>query len=138
MKPKLRVVLDTNIYISAIIFGGNPRKCLDLARAYEYELIISKSIYLELAEKLQSKFLWEVEDIKQVIFGLSKFSTVISPKIQIDKIIGDPKDNRILECAIEVEADYIVSGDKKHLISLKKFRQIPIISATKLLEILYK
>ena len=79
MKPKLKVVFDTNVYISALLFGGNPRQCLELARALEIELVCSKAIYLELAEKLQSKFFWEVGAIKELIIGLSKFSTIVLP-----------------------------------------------------------
>lgn len=135
MQPKLKVVFDTNIYISALLFGGNPRQCLELAKAGEVELLSSRAIYLELADKLQNKFLWEIDDIKELVIGLSKISMIVSPGIKIDKIKGDPRDNRILECALHAKADYIVTGDKKHLLSLKKFRKIPIISAREFMEI---
>ena len=139
MKPKhFKVVFDTNIYISAILFGGNPRQCLELAREKSFELFSSKAILLELSQKLQGKFHWRKEEVKETIEGILVFAKPVIPKAKVNIIKDAPKDNRILECALEVEADYIVSGDKKHLLSLGKFQNIPIISAKQLLEILYK
>lgn len=138
MKAKLRVVFDTNIFISAVIFGGNPRQCLELAREGKIRLFCSKSILLELAKKLKEKFLWEDEDIKEVILGISEFAQIVEPKIKIDIIKQDPPDNRILEAALEAKVDYIISGDKKHLLSLKKFESIPIISANEFLKMFYE
>lgn len=129
MKPKIKAVFDTNIYISAILFGGNPRTCLELARAREIELFVSRPILLELAQKLQDKFLWSRQEIEEVIEGLVIFVKIVSPRAQITTIKEEPKDNRILECALEAAADYIISGDKKHLLSLEKFKGIPIISS---------
>lgn len=138
MKPKRKVVFDTNIYLSAILFGGNPRMCLELARFGEIELFISRAILLEMAQKLQEKFLWSEEEIKEMVEGLVMFTNIISPKKQINTIKAEPKDNRILECALEAGADYIISRDKKHLLSLKKFKGIPIISAADFLEVFYQ
>ena len=137
MKPKLRVVFDTNIYISAIIFGGNPRQCLELGRTFEIELFCSKAILLELAEKLQNKFKWSGAEVMEIIGGLSRFVHIFNPQITIDLIKNDPSDNRILEAASEIKADYMVSGDKKHLLSLTNFQDIPIRSAKQFLEIYY-
>lgn len=136
MKTK-SVVFDTNIFISAIIFGGNPRRCLELARNGEVELFSSRAILLELAEKLREKFLWDETEIREVIEGLLIFGRVVSPEKKVKKA-KDEDDNRILECALEAKADFIVSGDKKHLLSLEKFEGIPIISARQFLDIFYE
>jgi len=138
MKSKLKVAFDTNIFISAIIFGGNPRQCLELARSGKFGLFSSRSILLELAIKLREKFHWREDDVKDIIEGLSAFTKIVSPVKKINLIKEDPKDNQILECARETKANYIVSGDKKHLLSLGKFQDIPIISAKQFLDILYK
>lgn len=138
MKAKLKAVFDTNIFISAIIFGGNPRQCLELARKEQIRLFVSKSILLELAKKLKEKFLWPDSDIKEVILGISEIAQIVEPKEKANTIKQDPPDNRILECAKEAKADYIISGDKKHLLSLKKFAGIPIISANEFLKIFYE
>lgn len=136
MKP-LKVVFDTNIYVSAIIFGGNPRQCLEFARSREVELFVSRPILLELMEKLREKFLWQEDDVEEVIEGLSVFATVVTPKKRLTLIKEDPEDNTILECGLEANADYIVSGDKKHLLSIGTFRNIPIVSAKQFLDTFY-
>ena len=138
MKVKLKVVFDTNIFISAIIFGGNPRQCLELAREDKIRLFISKPILFELAKKLKMKFLWQDLDIKEVIIGISEFAQIVVPTVKINLIKQDLPDNRILECAKEAQVDYIISGDKKHLLSLKFFESIPIISASEFLKIFYE
>ena len=137
MQAKPSVVFDTNIYISAIIFGGNPRQCLELARSGEIELIVSKAIYLELVRNLRDKFDWFEEDIADVISGISGFTKIVTPKNKLEMIVAHPEDNMILEAALEAKVDYIISGDKKHLLSLKKFKGIPIISAKEFLDIFY-
>lgn len=138
MKAKLKVVFDTNIFISATIFGGNPRQCLELVRESQIQLVTSKAILLEFAKKLKEKFLWPDSDIKEVILGISEFAQIVVPKEIIQIIKHDLPDNRILECAKESKADYIISGDKKHLLSLKKFEGIPVISASEFLKIFYE
>lgn len=137
MKPRPKVVFDTNVFISAIIFGGNPRQCLELARSGKVGLFSSRAILLELAKILQGKFLWDEEEVKEVIEGV-RFAHLVYPKQRINVIKRDPPDNRILECAKEAGADFIISGDKKHLLSLEKFENIPIISSKQLLDIFYK
>lgn len=137
MQAKAAVAFDTNIYISAIIFGGNPRQCLELARSGEIELIVSKAVYLELAEKLRDKFDWPEEDIAEVVTGISGFAKIATPRKKVALIKADPDDNMILEIALETKIDYIISEDKKHLLSLKKFEGVPIISAKEFLDIFY-
>ena len=138
MRSKLKTVFDTNIYISAIIFSGVPENCLDVAINDEIELYTTRAILLELANKLTTKFLHTEEDVVDILEGFSKFVKIIEPKVKVDKIKIDPQDNKILEAALEAKADYIVSGDKKHLLSLGNFRNIPIISAKQFLDIFYK
>lgn len=124
-----KVVFDTNIYISAIIFGGNPRVCLEMARAGEIRLFTSKVLLLELAKKLKGKFDWTDEGVKEVIVGISKFAEIVEPKDEVDLIKKDLSDNRVLEVAKEIKGDFIISGDKKHILPLKKFEGTKIISA---------
>lgn len=138
MKPRIKVVFDTNIFISAIIFGGNPRRCLELARIKEIELVTSSAILLEVARKLGEKFSWNESEIGDAIESLSVFIKIVSPQKRIYKIKQDYADNRILEAALEANADYIVSGDKKHLLSIKSFKGIPIVGATQFLQFFFK
>lgn len=138
MKQKVKVVFDANIYLSAIIFGGNPRQCLELARNRDIELFTSYTIFLEVARNLQNKFGWSAGEVKEVIKGIDGFAILVSPKDMIRVIRTHPQDNKILEAAQEAKADYIISGDKKHLLSLKKFKNIKIISAKDFLDLYYE
>lgn len=133
MKSNPRVVFDTNIYISALVFGGNPNRCLDLAKEHTITLFVSHAILLELGTKLYEKFSYTSEEVKRTFRNIGRYATIVIPKSRLS-LISDEPDNRILECAKEANADYIVSGDKKHLLSLKKFEGIPILSATAFLQ----
>lgn len=137
MKPKLKVVFDTNIYISAIIYGGNPRTCLDLSRERKVKLYTSRPILFELSQKLKNKFKWEDEAIVDVIEGLSKFTRVIETQRKISIIKKDPSDNKILECAQKIKANYIISGDTKHILPLKKFQNTKIVNTREFLDFYY-
>lgn len=129
-----KVVFDTNIFISAILFGGGPRQVLELAREGKIQLVTSKAILLELSEKLHEKFEWSQEEIEEVISGIGMFANVVAPKTKVARIKADPDDNRILECAKVAQADYIISGDKRHILPLKRFGKTKIVSLREFLE----
>lgn len=124
----ISIVCDTNILISAIIYGGNPERIIFAAKKGELSLFISPAILLELSRILHVKFGWQEYQIREAISYLGNLSTVIKPTKRITLIRTDTSDNRILECALAARADYIVSGDKRHLLPIKKFRNIPIVS----------
>src|SRR3989344_3266179 len=115
-----KVVLDTNVLISALIFGGKPKKILINSKEKKVKAFISAPILLELAKKLDSKFSWKEERIKETVGILPKFMTVIYPAARLNLVKKDPSDNKILECAFEAKANYIVTGDK-HLLEIKEF-----------------
>lgn len=125
-KPK--VVLDTNIYLSAIIFGGNPRKLLFLAIQNKIVLYSSAEILLEIAQKLKTKFHWSAEKINFTVKSIGQLAALVSPKEKLKIIKKDPSDNKILEAAVVAKADFIISGDN-HLLKLKKYKGIKIIQA---------
>lgn len=135
----MRVVFDTNIFISAIIFGGNPRTCLELAREGKINLFVNKALLLEFFRKLKDKFGWGDQAIAEVIEGIGKFAEIVhTPQTKISVIVADPTDNVVLECAVAAEADFIVSGDKKHILPLKKFNSIVIVNAKEFLDRYYR
>jgi putative PIN family toxin of toxin-antitoxin system len=125
-----RVVFDTNILLSAFIFGGNPEKLFELARAKKIQLLTSSSILAEFATRLKDKFLWDDADIAEAIKTIGYSSELIKPTQRLTVLDDDP-DNRVLECALEGKADLVVSGDK-HLLSLKEFEKIPVLKAADL------
>lgn len=135
MKP--RVVLDTNIFISAILYGGNPLKILDPAISESVEVYISLSLLVELRRVLKEKFILSSFEIDLVTDEIKDFAKIIEPKVKLKVIKEDPSDDRVLECAIKASADFIVSGDK-HLLELGEFRKIKIVSPSQFLTIVGK
>lgn len=130
----LRVTADSNIYISALNFGGIPDQLLDLARAGAIQLAISGPILEEISRVLRSKFQWAEDAIVQVQEQISSFAETVNPEEHIEVVTDDPTDNRILECAIAARSEYIVTGDK-HLLRLGQFAATRIVNPAKFLEI---
>jgi len=121
----LKVVFDTNVYISA--FTSPYSKAEDaylLAVRGKIELYTSVSILTELARKLREKFQWDDSKVKSALKHISNVATVLKPAINI-ALLQDEADNRILECAKASNANLIVTGDN-HLLSLKQFEGIGI------------
>jgi len=124
---KPRVVLDTNIYLSGIIFGGNCRHILDLAIEGKIIAISSLGILLEISQKLEKKFKWNKEKILRTIKTIGQTAEIVYPKIKLKIVKADKNDNKILEAGIEGNADYLVSGDK-HLLNIKDYGGMEILS----------
>ena len=132
----MRVVADTNVLISGIFWDGNESDVLKRFKTEDIMNLISPDIVEEFEGVLsRRKFELTEEEIDSAIGEVLSFSKVIRPKIELNVIKQDPSDNRILECAIYGKADYIVSGDK-HLLDLKEFKGISIVTAMELLKIL--
>jgi putative PIN family toxin of toxin-antitoxin system len=130
----LKVVLDTNVLISAILFGGKPRQILEKAIRGEIRLCLSEPILEELKGVLQrSKFDYSPEMIQVILTELTGVSDFVNPSESISVVSEDPEDNRILECAVEAEANYIVTGDF-HLLKLSRYRNIEVVNAVAFLE----
>jgi len=129
----LRVVIDTNVVVSALNFGGNPKAVLELARKNHFQNITSPFILNEVEKVLTQKFGWQMEATRKVISDFQKASCVVDPPGTLD-VINYPPDNRILECALAGGADYLVSGDH-HLTDLKNFEKIKIVTPTEFLAI---
>ena len=126
-KP-FRVVLDTNVYYSALHTPGSRLEALIEAgvQARKYRLIASPFIAHELYEKLQEEFLWEEARALVVIKKIVRAADFVNPKTVPAVIADDPDDNHVLACAVEGNADLIVSGDR-HLLMLKEYEGIPIV-----------
>jgi len=123
-----RIVLDTNVLISAILFGGKPRRVLDLVISGSVDCTLSTGILDELKDVLQRpRFGFSADVCFHIIEELHGACDIISPSVSVDVIRSDPDDNRILECAVEAQAHFIVSGDP-HLLDLGKFEKIRILS----------
>jgi len=125
-KSDLKIVFDTNIYISAFLKSGFSRELYNLVLEGKIELFISQEILLELKKKLKEKFKVKEVDIKLFISVIYQVAKVVLPSRKLKIVKADPKDNIVLECAFAAKANLIVSLDK-HLIKLKRFQKIGII-----------
>jgi putative PIN family toxin of toxin-antitoxin system len=132
MTPLL--VLDSNVYISAILFGGKPRLIVQAALAGKIRLAISASILEEIEGVLSGKkFKFPEAPAREIVGEISNLAETFAPVEKVSRIKEDPDDNHILECALAASASAIVSGDS-HLLALESFRGIPILNPGECLE----
>lgn len=130
----MKLVFDTNIFISAIVIPhSQAEKAILKVIEVEDTLIISKAIIGEVLSVLSTKFQRDREAISHLALYLSKFCHVVNPTKQIH-IFKDAPDNRILECALSGKADAIVTGDKE-MLKLKEYEGVKIISLKEYLEL---
>ena len=125
----MRVVLGDNVIVSGLNFPGNERLVLELALRGRFELCLSPFILEEVDGVLTRKFGWSEERSSQAVRTLQDAATIIEPRQRAPVISGHPADNRILECAMEAEADYLVTGDRRHLLPLKERLGARILNA---------
>lgn len=129
-----RIVIDTNVYISAIFWGGKPREVLELGRNGRISIFTSSEIQAEIEMKLKTKFRIEENEVAQILLDYAMFTMPIKPLHRIAIIEADPDDDKFMECALAARAGYIVSGDK-HLLNLKNYQGIQIKKPAEFLEI---
>ncbi len=129
----MRVVLDSNVVISGLNFPGNERTVLDLARRKRFDLFLSPFILQEVGGVLVRKFGWDGERVTQALAMLRDAATVIEPPRGPDVLQDNPADNRVLDCAVASSADYLVTGDRRHLLPLGEHEGIAIVNAPQFL-----
>ena len=129
----MRVVLDTNVIISGLNFPGNERLVLDLALRGRFELYVSVFILEEAAGVLVRKFKWSGE---RALRALGDAASMVEHRQLPEVIEGGHADNRILECAVEASADYLVTGDRCHLPPLEECQGTMILNAPRFLSCL--
>ena len=132
----MRVVLDTNVIISALNFPGNERLVLELALRGRFEFYLSRFILEEAAGVLVRKFGWDEERAAQAIRVIENAAIVSEPLRLPDVIEGGHPDNRVLECAVAARADYLVTGDRQHLLPIGEHQGTRIINAPRFLSAL--
>ena len=128
----MRVVLDANVLVSAVISRqGNPGRILDLWEKDAFDLVVSPQIIKETERvihypKIQKKYHLPEEHVEKFLGLIGSQAIVVNPTHEIGVIEKDPPDNRYLECAKESQASYIVTGDR-HLLELKEYKGIVIL-----------
>lgn len=127
------MVTDTNILVSGLIYSGNERKVLELGTLGIVDVYLSRHIINELAGVLSRKFHLRGDDLEQNIGWIPQWATIVEPTTPVSLISRNPDDNRILECCLEVNAHYLITGDRRDLLPLGSFRGTSIVTAAEFL-----
>jgi putative PIN family toxin of toxin-antitoxin system len=131
----MRIVLDTNVLISALAFpGSKPDLILSRIRRGEVELFASSFILAELDRILREKFHFRRSEAEARGRFIRTFAHLVEPTERISVVTAKDDDNRILECALAAQAEFLVTGDKKHLLPLKTYRNVSIVSPAQFLD----
>ncbi len=133
---RVRVVLDTNVIVSGLNFSGNERYILNLGRGGEIQVFLSPFILQEAEGVLQRKFSWTASEAEAASRAIRSWATIVEPRMRVSVIQREEADNRILECALESEAHYLITGDQRDLLPLREFQGVRIVRATEFLDIL--
>ena len=129
----MKVVFDTNILVSALVFpGGRGEAALTRILNEQDELLLSKPILDELLGVLARKFSRDGEELARIAVFLSDLATTLQPR-QTLRVMKDDPDNRILECAVAGRADCIVTGDRV-LLELREFHGVRVVSLSDYLD----
>jgi putative PIN family toxin of toxin-antitoxin system len=129
----LKVVFDTNIFISAFVIpGGKAEAAYSHALRKDFTLYSSVAILTETAQKLREKFGWQQDKITSLLKAIAKATIVIKTEPHLH-LLADEPDNRVLECAEAVGADFIITGDK-HLLFLKHFKNSSVVKLSDFLK----
>ena len=137
----MKAVLDVGQFVSAtIVPGGHPAQILSGWRVGTFELVTSIPILNDLRRVLhyphiRKRHRWTDEEIDLFVDSLALAASVTAGELEVDAVEDDPSDNKVLACAVEARADYIVASDE-HLSKLGTFSGISIVAPRGFLEIL--
>lgn len=131
----IKAVPDTNIFVSALFWKGAPHEVVRQGLGGAFVIIVSDAIIAEIKSTLVRKFGFPVRDAEAFGEVIALNSVVIQPALRLDVVDTDPSDNKIFECAVTGEADYIISGDK-HVLDIKKYDGVRTILPQKFLKLL--
>lgn len=136
----MRVTLDTNILVSGTFWNGPSFSVPRKVYSGEIELVLSEALIEEYnntvnSDEIMEKTLNKKLAINNIIKDVVLNSIIVKPKERVEAVIDDPSDNKVLECALEGGAEYVITKDK-HLLKLKEFRGIRIMGPEEFLKIL--
>lgn len=112
----VRALVDTNVLISALFWGGNPRRVVDLAAAGRFQALTCPELLSELEEVLVEDFGVPQDKIDLIIRDLLSYSELITPIEESEVPVRDPTDRKIITCALAGHADFIITGDSDLLV----------------------
>lgn len=133
----MRVVLDTNVIVSALLWGGPPRAILRAARDGRVELVTCPAFLDELQDVLsRPKFAERLSranvNTAELVHGFGALASIVAPATIEPVVAADPDDDVVLACAVAADAGWICSGDR-HLLDLGIYGEIAIVSAAEFL-----
>ena len=129
----MRVVLDTNILVSALLWRGTPHRCLLAVQAGLADLVVSPPILDELRVVLMTKFQFTVPDADEAVKLIRAAADMVEISGQLRVVADDPDDDKFVETARTGRAEIIVSGDR-HLLALGSGAGVPVITAREFLD----
>jgi putative PIN family toxin of toxin-antitoxin system len=130
----VRVVADTNILVSALLFGGPPEQVFLAGLRGEIQLLISLSLLKELEKVLKEKFKLNIHLVREIIEEVREVAEIVEVSSHIKAFSYPDGDNRVLECAVDGKANFIVTGDTRHILPLKEYGGIKILSPSEFLK----
>ena len=133
-ESKSSCVVDTNIWISAFVFGGFPEKILNLVIERKIRSVTSRFILSEFERVTARKNFLISKEIKKASSIILENSILIEPISSLDLIAQKHSDNRILECALDGNVNYLITGDRQHLLPLKKMGPTKIVTVREFIE----
>jgi uncharacterized protein len=136
MRSEVRVVVDTNVLISALLYGGLPEQIILAGLRGEVKILTSILLLEELERVLAKKFRLDPSFVKDSVDLMRDIAELVEGKSYL-KVIQKPEgDNRVLECAVDGKADFVVTGDTKHLLPLREYQGIRILSPSEFVRLL--
>lgn len=130
----MRVVADTNILVSALLFGGTSEQVFLAGLRGEIQLLTSLSLLKEFEKVLKEKFKLNIHLVREIIGEVMDVAEIVEVSSHIKAISYPDGDNRVLECAVDGKADFIVTGDTRHILPLKEYGGIKILSPSEFLK----
>ncbi len=131
----IKTVVDTNVFISSF-FGGNPRKIIDLWKSGQILLCLTKEIVNEYVRGLHRLGLKNDPELDEILklfaTGYHIVFTTKTPELHL--VEKDPDDDKFIECAVALNADYVISGDKA-LVAVEDYMGIRIVTPKRFLEL---
>jgi len=129
----VRVVADTNILVSALLFGGTSEQVFLAGLRGEIQLLTSLSLLEEFERVLKKKFSLDIRLVREIIEEVKAVAEIVEVSSHIKAISYPDEDNRVLECAVDGKADFIVTGDTRHILPLKQYSGVKILSPSEFL-----
>ena len=127
----IAAVCDSNVYISAIVFGGIPRDVVVLGERAQVQFLVSPRLVSEVERVLARKFEWEQRRVRQICQPLWESAQLVKPATGVS-VCRDPQDNHLLALALDGKAQCLITGDSDLLV-LSPFRDIQIVTPAEFL-----